>query len=258
FAGQINGTTGYEEAGAQGLLAGLNAARQAGGLDPVILSRADGYMGVLVDDLVTKGVSEPYRMFTSRTEYRLTLRADNADLRLTPIGIAAGCIGAARQARFAARAAALKAAKDLAASLSIGAGEAASHGLRINRDGTWRSGFDLLAYPDVTVARLSAIWPQLADLDPKIARQLEIEAVYAVYLERQANDIAAFRRDENLKIPQELDFSAISGLSNEVREKLLTVRPQTLGQAGRISGVTPAALMLLLTHIKRASLARSA
>lgn len=258
FAGQINGTTGYEEAGAQGLLAGLNAARQAGDTDPVVLSRSDGYMGVLIDDLVTKGVSEPYRMFTSRTEYRLTLRADNADLRLSPIGIAAGCVGSARKACFEARLQALEDAKALATSLSVGANEAATHGLRINRDGTRRSGFDLLAYPDVTVARLTNIWPQLGDLDPDIARQLEIEALYAVYLERQANDIAAFKRDENLKIPETLDFASIMGLSNEVREKLMAVQPRTLGQAGRISGVTPAALMLLLTHVKRASFARSA
>jgi len=258
LAGQINGTTGYEEAGAQGLVAGLNAALGAGGGDGMVFGRADAYLGVMIDDLVSRGVSEPYRMFTSRAEYRLTLRADNADQRLTPLGVGLGAVGAKRARAFAKKAAALEAALALVRSLTITPNEAARHGLRLNHDGVRRSAFDLLARPEMTVGRLATIWPELANLDRFAAEQIEVDAKYAVYLDRQAGDIASFQRDEAIAIPGDVDFDGIAGLSNELREKLTRFPPQTLAQAGRIEGMTPAALALILAEVKRGGRRRRA
>jgi tRNA uridine 5-carboxymethylaminomethyl modification enzyme len=249
-AGQINGTTGYEEAAGQGLVAGLNAARFAGGSAPVVIGREAAYLGVMIDDLVTRGVSEPYRMFTSRAEFRLSLRADNADQRLTPLGLSLGIVGRPRAEAFAAKQAALAALSARLGELTATPEEAGRAGIAVNRDGRRRSAFTLLGYPDVDLARLAALWPALGAVPERLASIVEADARYATYLDRQAADIAALRRDEAVALPESFDYAGLPGLSNELKQKLAAVRPATLAQAGRIDGMTPAALTLLLGRLR--------
>jgi len=257
LAGQINGTTGYEEAAGQGLVAGLNAAARAGGSAEIVFDRSEAYLGVMIDDLISRGVTEPYRMFTSRAEFRLTLRADNADQRLTDLGIRIGCVGQPRRDHHQEKMAALSAVRERARSLSVTPTEAQHFGILLNRDGQRRSAFDLLSYPHIGLPEIGRIWPEFLDIPDAIAAQLETDAKYAVYLERQAADVEAFRRDEAFVIPEAINYAAVPGLSNEARQKLAAARPRTIGHAARLDGITPAALTLVAAFVRRGQIGRA-